>query len=77
MPRYYFDISVDNGASIPDDGIDLPDREAAWIEATVACGEIIRDMDGGLKPGECWRMIVRDEQHLELFELELSTRASG
>jgi hypothetical protein len=77
MPRYYFNISLDNGSGLPDDGIDLPDKEAAWTEATAACGEIIRDMDGSLKPGDSWRMVVKDEQHLELFQLEFSTRASG
>jgi hypothetical protein len=73
MPRYYFHISHGNGPRAPDEGIDLPDENAAWIEATTACGEIIRDLNGHLKPGDTWRMIVRDETGAEVFHLVLST----
>jgi hypothetical protein len=75
MPRYYFHISHGNGFKALNGGIDLPDREAAWVEATSACGEIIRDLNGGLKPGDAWRMIVKDETGKDVFTLELSTRA--
>lgn len=75
MPRYYFHISHGNGPRALNGGIDLPDKEAAWIEATSACGEIIRDLNGDMKPGDTWRMIVKDEAGKDVFELELSTRA--
>jgi hypothetical protein len=75
MPRYYFHIAHGNGPKALNGGIDLPDKEAAWIEATSACGEIIRDLNGGLRPGDAWRMIVKDETGMDIFHLELSTRA--
>jgi hypothetical protein len=74
MPRYYFHISHGNGFRDRNEGIDLPDKEAAWIEATSACGEIIRDLNGDLKPGDIWRMTVRDDTGTAVFHLELSTR---
>jgi hypothetical protein len=43
MPRYYFHISHGDGSAVRNEGIDLPDKDAAWVEATSACGEIIRD----------------------------------
>jgi hypothetical protein len=76
MPRYYFHISNGKGSKAWNEGIDLPDKDAAWTEATAACGEIIRDLNGDLKPGDVWRMIVRDETGTEVFHLELSTRES-
>jgi hypothetical protein len=74
MPRYYFQISHGNGPRALNEGIDLPDKDAAWVEATSACGEIIRDLNGQLKPGDTWRMIVKDQAGREVFLIELSTR---
>jgi hypothetical protein len=74
MPRYYFHISHGDGSKIRNEGIELPDADAAWVEATTACGEIIRDLNGALKPGDAWRMIVMDETGAEMFHLEFSTR---
>jgi hypothetical protein len=75
MPRYYFHIAHGDGSKIRNEGIELPDADAAWVEATSACGEIIRDLNGTLKPGDAWRMIVKDEIGAELFHLEFSTKA--
>jgi hypothetical protein len=77
MPRYYFHISNGSGSRAWNEGIDLPDKDAAWIEATSACGEIIRDLNGDLKPGDIWCMTVRDDTGTEVFRLELSTRENG
>ncbi|HEY3796593.1 MAG TPA: hypothetical protein VGM09_32635 [Bradyrhizobium sp.] len=74
MPRFYFHISHGDGSKIRNEGIELPDADAAWVEATTACGEIIRDLNGALKPGDAWRMIVKDETGAEMFHLEFSTR---
>jgi hypothetical protein len=74
MPRYYFHISHGDGSKIRNEGIELPDADAAWVEATSACGEILRDLNGSLKPGDVWLMIVKDETGAELFHLEFSTR---
>jgi len=73
MPRFYFEVSRGETLKEKNDGIDLPDAHAAWIEATVACGEIIRDLDGQLKPGETWKMVVRDAED-DLYSLEFLTK---
>ena len=78
MPRYYFHTSRGDGISKQaNEGIELPDHDAAWLEATSACGEIIRDMNGSLTPGESWSMIVKDDRGAEVFRLELRTSALG
>jgi hypothetical protein len=73
MARFYFEVSGGETLKHKNDGIDLPDAEAVWIEATTACGEIIRDLDGHLKPGQTWKMVVRDAEG-DLYLLEFLTK---
>jgi hypothetical protein len=78
MPRYHFHTSRGEVPSRGgNEGIELPDKDAAWVEATAACGEIIRDLDGELKPGDSWSMVVKDDRGTEVFHLEFRTRALG
>lgn len=55
------------------EGVDLADRAAAWAEATRACGEMIKDMDGGLPLGSEWKMEVADEAG-PIFEFRFGAR---
>jgi len=50
----------------------LPDQEAAWVEATKSCGEMMRDLDGALQIGPEWRMEVSDDQGVLIFVLKFS-----
>jgi hypothetical protein len=60
MPLYFF--NVQNGFETPDQaGTELPDKHAAWAEATKSCGDLIRNIDGDLRAGREWRMEVTDE----------------
>jgi hypothetical protein len=54
--------------------LELADRYEAWAEATTACGELLKDLDGGLKPGDKWQMQVKDEAGRDLYELEFRTK---
>ncbi|WP_442895034.1 DUF6894 family protein [Bradyrhizobium sp. AZCC 1578] len=42
-------------AELDKESEELPDRQAAWREATVTAGQIIRDLDGRLCPGKDWK----------------------
>ena len=75
MPRYFFHLSYDRTPTMKNEGLDLPDDQAAWIEATAACGELLRDLNGGLEPGGEWTMIVKDEAGLDIYELDFRTKA--
>jgi hypothetical protein len=57
------------------DGVELADDRAAWVEATTACGEILRDLDGDLKAGSEWRMEVTRESGEMVYRLTFITEA--
>ncbi|MBB5055111.1 hypothetical protein HNQ36_005122 [Afipia massiliensis] len=61
MPRYYFNIFHGSDAHWDHEGEELPDRDAAWEEATKVAGETIKDLDGKLALGRPWRLEVTDE----------------
>jgi hypothetical protein len=52
MPLYYFIVDPDPR---PDnEGVELPDIEAAWQEATKTAGELVKDLDGSFQVGSEW-----------------------
>jgi hypothetical protein len=58
--KYFFHIVLNGSPSGQSDGLLFPDKAAAWREASMSCGEIIREMDGKIKPGCNWQMEVSD-----------------
>jgi hypothetical protein len=73
MPRYFFNIHHDT-VHLDHEGEELPDKHAAWKEATVMAGKILQDLDGKLRPGHVWRMEVTDESKDPLFVLQISAQ---
>jgi hypothetical protein len=71
MPRYFFSTTHGEQHHDHEEGLDLPDDRAAWSEATTACGELLREVDGKLKPNQEWRMDVNNENHELIFRLRL------
>jgi len=75
MPRYYFHIRHDT--YLPDEeGEELPDKHAAWREATVMAGQMLQGIDGKLQPGHDWQMEVTDEFANPLYPLVISAEKS-
>jgi hypothetical protein len=73
MARYFFNVHYGN--SKPDDvGEELPDDSAAWKEATLVAGELFRDVDGKLQPGQEWSLEVTDEQRRPLYSISVNSR---
>jgi hypothetical protein len=68
MPRYFFHIYHDR-AELDREGEELPDKHAAWREATITAGQTLQGIDGKLKPGHGWRMEVTDEFQNTLYVL--------
>ena len=66
MARYFFNIHHDRERH-DTEGVELPDADAAWREATLAAGELIKEIDGDLRPGQEWRLEVTDEQQKRLY----------
>jgi hypothetical protein len=72
MPRYFFNVTQGEQPRKADEGMDL---EAAWEEATTACGEMIKELDGNLKAGPEWRMEVTKESGAVVYRLRFSAEA--
>jgi len=70
MPRYYFHITHEFREDDLD-GQELPDKHAAWKEATVTAGQMLQDIDGKLQPDREWRLEVADEFQNTLFVLHI------
>ena len=69
MPRFLFRIAHGSHVRPPNEGIDLPDEDAAWREAITACSELITQADRDLRAGAEWRMDVTDETGAVVFRL--------
>ncbi|MBZ9863114.1 DUF6894 family protein [Mesorhizobium sp. CA12] len=74
MPVFYF--HVDNGTFIPDnEGVDLPDLDAARQEAVRAAGEMINESKQSFwERMTPWIMNVTDGQNHLLFTLQFAAK---
>jgi hypothetical protein len=70
MPKYFFNVYHER-AEIDREGEELPDKFAAWKEATVTAGQILQDLDGRFRPGREWRMEVTDESANALYVIHI------
>ena len=78
MPRYFFNVSYSGEMSPADeDGVDLPDDDVAWAEATGSCGQMISDLDGALRTEAEWRMEVANADGDVLFRLLFRAERPG
>ena len=71
MPRYFFHVYHDR-VELDEEGEELPDKHAAWEEATITAGQILQSLDGKLKPDREWRMEVMDEFQNPLYVLHIN-----
>jgi hypothetical protein len=71
MSRFHFKTT--HGSEVHDDpeGLELKDQRAAWKEATLATGEILKQIDGSLEPERELRMDVTNHAGQALFSLRL------
>jgi len=71
MPRYYFNIHH-QGLGDDAEGEELPDAGAAWREATLIAGELLKDIDGKFQPGQEWQLEVADEQRKPIYLIRVT-----
>ena len=79
MPLYFFNFSSAltwKARPFKNEGLELADNAAAWEEATTACGEKLRELDGSLRPGDGWNMEVTDANGKAIFALRFTTESS-
>ncbi|HLX16004.1 MAG TPA: hypothetical protein VKS24_12455 [Bradyrhizobium sp.] len=73
MPRYFFNVFHER-PEWDSVGEELPDRQAAWKEATVAAGQLLQNLDGKLQPGQDWQMEVTDEFANPIYVIHVSAK---
>ena len=71
MQRYFFHIHHHDDR--PDyEGTELPNPDEARNQAVVACGEMLKDLDGKFWDGHEWRMEVKDWRGATVCVLNVS-----
>jgi len=76
MPHYFFHLQ-DGKTILDDQGVDLPDVDAAGEEAIRACGDMLRDMPRALYNGDpicLWVSNQPDGKGRKLFMLTVAAR---
>ncbi|MGN8545352.1 hypothetical protein [Bradyrhizobium sp. CCBAU 53421] len=74
MKRYFFDIREGDELAVDEEGILLPDIEAAEIEAAKSLADVVRDRAGANTSRQV-TIEVRDESGAAVAELSLQRPA--
>jgi hypothetical protein len=75
VPRYHFNVY--DGVNIIDDiGTELPNPQAAQIEAVAYAGALLRDSAKLMRLGSDWHMEVTDDRNSVLFRLDFHIAGS-
>jgi hypothetical protein len=61
MTAYTFRITHEASEIEHETTLDLPDLHAAWEEATITAGHMLKDLDGDLKPKTEWAVQILDD----------------
>ena len=76
MPRFFFHLADPASELKDEEGMDLPDAEAAWFQAVRSARELIR---ADLCLGSSWqgrRVCIEDEQGLPVQQVPFEEVAS-
>jgi hypothetical protein len=74
MPLYHFKVRRSGKTYNNDEGIVFDSLDGAWEEATIAAGEMLKDLDGKLVPGTGCSIEVQDEFFNPIRLLEISVK---
>jgi hypothetical protein len=75
VPFYSFQVIRNGDPSPVADSLELTDSDAAWEEGTVACGEMIRSIDGRFTPGSIWMMEVFDGDNRMIYRFKFTAES--
>jgi hypothetical protein len=76
MPRYYFHLDDQRSRLTDEEGVTLPDAEAAWYQAVRSARELIR---ADLQLGCSWQdkaMVIHEEGGLPVAQIPLEEIAA-
>jgi hypothetical protein len=71
MPLFYFRIRTGQFSGAPDTAFELADRDAAWVDMTKVCGDLVGSVSRDLKQNAEWQMELLDESKKPLYRIRL------
>jgi len=77
VATFYFDIEDGSQTTLDREGVELPDLQAAQLEAAVLAGELLRDRPSQFWGVRSWAMTVQDEAGLTLFTIVIAATAAA
>jgi hypothetical protein len=77
MSQYFFRISHGRYSGASDQGSEFESREAAWIEMTRICGDLLGGISRNLKQNADWHMELLDEAKKPVFRIRLVAESFG
>jgi hypothetical protein len=77
MSQYFFRISHGCYSGAPDEGSEFESREAAWVEMTKVCSNLVGSISRNLIPNAEWQMELLDEARQPVFRIRLVSESLG
>jgi hypothetical protein len=77
MALYFFRIGHGHFSGASDQGSEFESREAAWVEMTRVCGDLLGSISRKLKPNGEWHMELLDEARKPVFRVRLVAETLG
>jgi hypothetical protein len=72
MPRYYFQIAHGHDLGAHGASFNAVDREAAWIEMTRVCSDLIRSATRDLTQNSEWKLELLSDTKKPLFRIRIT-----
>jgi hypothetical protein len=77
MSLYFFRVQNGRYSGAPDNGVESTDREAAWVEMTKVCGDLVGGILRGLKENSEWSVELLDETKKPISRVRLLAEPLG
>jgi len=77
MSQYFFRISHGRYSGASDQASEFESREAAWIEMTKVCANLVGTISRGLKQDTEWQMEMLYEARKPVFRIRLVGETVG
>jgi hypothetical protein len=77
MSQYFFRISHGRFSGASDQGSEFESREAAWIEMTRVCANLVGSISRSLKQNAEWHLELLDEARKPVFRIRLVSESLG
>jgi hypothetical protein len=71
VPLFYFRICNGSYSGTSGEGFDLAGSDAAWLEMTKVCGDLVGGIARKMKQHSEWRMELLDESRKPVFRISV------